>query len=58
MGQRLASEIGVDVGSFEADPAAIRAGFGIVDDDASAPVTYRDLQARRELIRKRLGPRG
>ena len=56
-GEKLASEMGVDVGAFEADPAAIRAGFGIVDDDPEAPVTYRDLQKRRELIRKRLGQR-
>jgi ubiquinone biosynthesis protein len=56
-GERLASEMGMDLSAFEADPAAIRAGFGIVDDDPEAPVTYRDLQKRRELIRKRLGQR-
>ncbi len=56
-GEKLASEMGMDLSAFEADPAAIRAGFGIVDDDPEAPVTYRDLQKRRELIRKRLGQR-
>lgn len=56
-GERFASEMGVDFSGFEADPAAIKAGLGIVDDDVSAPITYRDLQARRELIRKRLGQR-
>ena len=49
--------MGVDPEAFRADPAAIRAGFGIVDDDAAPQVTYRDLQARRALIRKRLGNR-
>ncbi|MCP4434188.1 MAG: AarF/ABC1/UbiB kinase family protein [Actinomycetia bacterium] len=57
-GEKLASEMGVEVTAFEADPAAIRAGFGIVDEESDDPVTYRDLQARRELIRKRLGHRG
>lgn len=54
-GERLAGDAGMDVAGFEADRSAIRAGFGIVDGDDSAPVTYRELRARRELIRKRLG---
>ena len=54
-GEHFASEMGVDVSGFEADEKAIRAGFGIVDDDSAGPVTYRDLQERRELIRKRMG---
>jgi ubiquinone biosynthesis protein len=54
-GERFASEMGMDVSGFEADEKAIRAGFGIVDDDSTGPVTYRDLQERRELIRKRMG---
>lgn len=54
-GERLARDAGLDLGNFEADRGAIRAGFGIVDGDAAAPVTYRDLKARRDLIRRRLG---
>lgn len=54
-GERLAHDAGMQLTGFEADPAAIRAGFGIVDGDDSAPVTYRELRARRDLIRKRLG---
>lgn len=54
-GERLARDAGVDMGGFEADRGAIRAGFGIVDGDESTPVTYRELRARRDLIRKRLG---
>jgi ubiquinone biosynthesis protein len=52
-GDRLAAEIGVSAEEFRVDEAAIKAGFGIVDDGASA-VTYRDLQQRREVIRRRL----
>lgn len=54
-GETLARDAGMDLGSFAADRNAIRTGFGIVDGDADAPVTYRDLKARRDLIRKRLG---
>lgn len=52
-GERLAAEIGVAAEEFRVDEAAIKAGFGIVDDDGGG-VTYRDLQQRREVIRKRL----
>lgn len=54
-GERLAHDAGMDLAGFEADRGAIRAGLGIVDGDDSAPVTYRELRARRDLIRKRLG---
>ncbi len=54
-GETLARDAGMDLGSFEADRGAIRAGFGIVDGDSDAPVTYRELKARRDLIRRRLG---
>lgn len=53
-GDRFAAEIGVSAEDFKVDPAAIKAGFGIVDDDAASPVTYRDLQERRDVIRRRL----
>ena len=54
-GETLARDAGMDLCSFEADRGAIRAGFGIVDGDSDAPVTYRELKARRDLIRRRLG---
>ena len=54
-GERLARDAGMDLAGFEADRGAIRAGFGIVDGDTDSAVTYRELKARRELIRKRLG---
>jgi ubiquinone biosynthesis protein len=55
-GERFASEIGLDMSGFAADPAAIKAGLGIVDGDVGS-VTYHDLQERRKLIRRRLGQR-
>ena len=51
-GERFADEIGMSAEHFRVDEAAIRAGFGVVDDEE--PVTYRDLQRRREVIRRRL----
>ncbi|MFV0318738.1 MAG: ABC1 kinase family protein [Microthrixaceae bacterium] len=54
-GERLSGDSGMDLSAFEADKTAIRNGFGIVDGDTSSAVTYRDLKARRDLIRKRLG---
>jgi len=55
-GERLAGELGLDPGAYELDLAGVRASFGYEDDTAGA-VTYRDLQARRELIRDRLQKR-
>ena len=56
-GDRFAQEIGVSAEQFQVDPDAIRASFGIVDEPDVA-VTYRELQRRRELIRRRLERRG
>jgi ubiquinone biosynthesis protein len=56
-GDRFAAEIGVSAEQFEVDPDAIRASFGIIDEPETT-VTYRELQRRRELIRKRLERRG
>jgi ubiquinone biosynthesis protein len=56
-GDRFAAEIGVSAEQFEVDPDAIRASLGIIDEP-DVPVTYRELQRRRELIRKRLERRG
>jgi hypothetical protein len=55
-GASIAAEMGLDPSSFKADPSAIKAGFGITDGTGDT-LTYSDLQARRELIRKRLGQR-
>jgi ubiquinone biosynthesis protein len=55
-GERFAAEAGLSLEGFEVDTTAIRNTFGIVDDDVS-PVTYRDLQKRREIIRRRIGRR-
>lgn len=51
-GDRLAAEIGVSATDFAVDTDAIKASIGIVDDDGA--VTYRDLQKRRDIIRRRL----
>ena len=51
-GEQFAADMGMAPGEFKVDPEAIKAGFGIVDDDMER-VTYRDLQKRRETIRKR-----
>ncbi|MFP5320222.1 MAG: AarF/ABC1/UbiB kinase family protein, partial [Acidimicrobiia bacterium] len=52
-GERIAAQIGMDAArSWELDMEGVKAGFGISDDIDQ--LTYRDLQARRELIRQRL----
>ncbi|MFM7062728.1 MAG: ABC1 kinase family protein, partial [Actinomycetes bacterium] len=52
-GEMFAAEIGVAAEDFAVDPEAIKASFGIVDDSVDS-ITYRDLQERRDLIRRRL----
>jgi ubiquinone biosynthesis protein len=49
----FAAEMGVGPDQFKVDPEAIKASLGIVDDTVDT-ITYRDLQERRELIRRRL----
>lgn len=51
-GDRIASEIGIDPRSFEIDMDGVRAGFGVTDEVER--ITYRDLQQRRETIRRRM----
>lgn len=51
-GERLAKELGVDRESVEFDPDGVRAGLGLTSDVDR--ITYRELQARRELIQKRM----
>ncbi|MDW3219206.1 MAG: AarF/UbiB family protein [Acidimicrobiales bacterium] len=54
-GENLAQQVGMDPTVYEFDPDGVRAAFGV--DDTVETMTYRDLQARRELIRNRLRAR-
>lgn len=51
-GERLANELGIDHTAVAINLDGVKAGFG-VDNDTEA-LTYRELQARRELIQKRM----
>ena len=51
-GVRLAAEVGMDAEDYAFDPGGIRAAFGVEADVDR--MTYRDLQERRETIRRRL----
>ncbi len=51
-GERLAGELGIDHTSIELTMDGVKAGFGV--DVATEALTYRELQARRELIQKRM----
>ena len=55
-GDTIAADMGLNAADLKVDKEAIKAGFGIVDPDLDT-VTYADLQARREIIRKRLAGR-
>lgn len=54
-GARLAAEVGMNPAEYEFDPDGIRAAFGVEADVEH--MTYRDLQERRETIRRRLQDR-
>ena len=54
-GERLGAELGVDVRTIEIDLDGVKAGFGVAPETES--LTYRELQARRELIGKRMRER-
>ncbi|QGG97000.1 AarF/ABC1/UbiB kinase family protein [Actinomarinicola tropica] len=56
-GETIAKDIGVDPRSVELDLSGVKASFG-VDPSVAESLTYRDLQARRELIRERFRKRG
>jgi ubiquinone biosynthesis protein len=56
-GDRLAGELGLDPDAYELDLSGVRASFGY-EAGTEGAVTYRDLQARREIIRSRLQKRG
>ncbi len=49
----IAADMGVDAAELTVDPDAIKASFGIHDPDVTQ-LTYADLQARRDTIRRRL----
>ncbi|HAS10621.1 MAG TPA: ABC transporter [Acidimicrobiaceae bacterium] len=51
-GEKIAAQIGMAPDAWEFDMEGVKAGFGISDDVDR--LTYRDLQQRRETIRKRL----
>jgi ubiquinone biosynthesis protein len=55
-GENLAAQVGMDPADYEFDPDGVRAAFGV--DDTVETMSYRDLQARRDLIRNRLRARG
>ncbi len=51
-GERLGRELGIDHTRVELNMDGVKAGFGV--DVATDSLTYRELQARRELISKRM----
>ena len=51
-GERLGRELGVDAAAVEINLDSVKASFGL--EPAADALTYRDLQARRELIQKRM----
>ncbi len=55
-GDHIAADMGVDPTSITVDREAIKATLGVVDPDVAA-LTYADLQARRDEIRRRLSRR-
>jgi ubiquinone biosynthesis protein len=51
-GERLGRELGIDHTALELNMDGVKAGFGV--DNSTDSLTYRELQARRELISKRM----
>jgi len=51
-GERLGREMGVDPNAVEFDMTGVKASLGLEDDVNR--ITYRELQARRDLIQKRM----
>jgi ubiquinone biosynthesis protein len=54
-GERLGQELGIDHRAVDIDLDGVRASFGL--DSGTERLTYRELQARRELINKRMRDR-
>ena len=55
-GERLAAEVGASASDFQIDATSLRRNMGIDVPDGTE-LTYRDLRARREVIRQRLEKR-
>ena len=55
-GERISAELGVDVRNIELDLDGVKASLGV--DPGTESLTYRELQARRELINKRMREQG
>ena len=55
-GERIANEVGLDPASWKLDTTGMIASFG-VDPETTERLTYRDIQARRDIIRERLQKR-
>ena len=51
-GERLGRELGIDHTAMEINMDGVKAGFGV--ESSTESLTYRELQARRELISKRM----
>jgi ubiquinone biosynthesis protein len=51
-GEQLGRELGVDPSDVEFDMTSVKLGLGI--DSRATNMTYKELQARRELIQKRM----
>ena len=51
-GERLFHELGVDAANMQVDLDSVKAGLGV--DLSTERLTYRELQARRDLIQKRM----
>ena len=51
-GERLGRELGIDHTAVELNMDGVKAGFGV--DASTDSLTYRELQARRDLISKRM----
>jgi ubiquinone biosynthesis protein len=54
-GDRIFADVGVDPRAVEVDLSGVKASIGV--DDATEQLTHRDLQARRETIRRNLSRR-
>jgi ubiquinone biosynthesis protein len=51
-GERIAADVGIDPRDQPVDLEGVKASFGLTNDVDR--LTYRDLQARREIIRTRM----
>ena len=54
-GEKLAATTGIAPGTAAPDATAVRAAFGVVDEES--PLTHEELRRRRELIRHRMAKR-